>query len=679
MSPTPPPLPPGRMLGGKRYKIVKLLGQGGYGSVYLAEDSRLSGRKVAVKELNETSAEAQQLFAAEAAMLAQLDHPGLVRVSDFFDEGGLYYLVMDYIDGQDLLDLALVADQANKMLPLPDVTEWMVQVCEAVAYLHRRQPAIIHRDIKPNNIRLSSGGRAMLVDFGIAKVDPKAKTRKIAKAVSVGFSPPEQYGGAGSTDARSDVYALGATLYCLVTVQPPPDSLERLTSNAPLPSPRKVNPAVTAPLEAVILKAMSLNSMHRYQNGLELLAALQQATGRPASAVPIPIVIPPPVVAPPPVTPPPLICRRCGHTNRPNAAFCPRCGTTLVEPPRCPSCGTAGRPGTRFCARCGTVFSTLPRCRQCGALARPQARFCPSCRAPLGPAAPPRPASDPRPHLSRGRQLLAAQRYQEASQEYEQALLFGAADEDCYTNLGRCYIQLDRFDDAADLLEKGASRHQRSAAIHSQLAWAYLGAQKLTQALQTFELAYRLDPNDFEVALMLIRLYGDTRQHSKAIPILEHARRQEPKNSTIRHRLAFSYLANNQLTEVEQLVKELQRETPNEADLFFLAGMVYLKRNKANQAMKEFQKAIKQEPNHALAHYYIGELYFDQQKWRDAVLAYQKSALVNPDDGDPHARMCLCYISLNRFTEAQAALERALKIDPNHVMANQILKLLADA
>jgi serine/threonine-protein kinase len=242
---------------------------------------------------------------------------------------------MDYIDGRDLLDVAIEADKANRLLPVDQVAEWMLHVCEAVVYLHRQTPPIVHRDIKPGNIRLNAAGRAILVDFGIAKIDPKSKTQSMAKAVSVGFSPPEQYAGGGGTDTRSDVYALGATLYCLLTVQSPPDGFDRLMRDAPLVPPSRINHLVSPTLEEVVLKAMSLGIEQRYRDAGEMLAAFRAATERGTPLVTR------------------SVCAHCGHANRSGARFCARCGTPFGAAFTCPACGAAVRSTSRFCPRCG--------------------------------------------------------------------------------------------------------------------------------------------------------------------------------------------------------------------------------------------------------------------------------------------------------------------------------------
>ncbi len=354
-----PTLPFGTVLQ-KRYQLRKKLGGGGFGAVYLAQDIRLN-RLVAVKELLHPSSTAQALFRQEAAVLAQLDHPSLVKVSDFFAEGRSYYLVMDYIAGRDLLDLAVEASESRNRLPLAQIARWMLQTCDAVAYLHTLTPPIIHRDIKPANIRLDQYERAILVDFGIAKIDPKAKTQSMAQAISQGFSPPEQYEGGGHTDTRSDVYALGATAYCLLTLTPPPDSFARASNNRGLKPLTQFDPHIPKALEAVVFKALSLSRSQRYQNAGELLQALRAATegiptrgshpldARAQAAKPAPSI----------GTPKTTICPSCGVAYRASARFCPNCGYSLQPGVTCPQCGAVNRPGARFCTQCGAMLAQV--------------------------------------------------------------------------------------------------------------------------------------------------------------------------------------------------------------------------------------------------------------------------------------------------------------------------------
>ena len=267
------PLIPGQVLV-NRYRIVRLLGQGGFGAVYRVWDMQMEG-VCAVKENLDTSAEAQVQFEKEAKMLFSLRHSGLPRVFDTFVVPGQgQYLVMDYIEGEDLQELL----DRGAPLTVGQVIGWISQVCDALTYLHSHQPAIIHRDIKPANIKITPENQAVLVDFGIAKVyDPLLMTTRGARAVTSGFSPPEQY-GQGRTDAQSDVYALGATAYTLLTGQVPPELVEIMSGNeAAAPPVFTLNPAVPVGASRAIENAMQLNRSGRTPSAAAFKAALTAA------------------------------------------------------------------------------------------------------------------------------------------------------------------------------------------------------------------------------------------------------------------------------------------------------------------------------------------------------------------------------------------------------------------
>jgi eukaryotic-like serine/threonine-protein kinase len=266
------PLQIGQTIHHDRYRIDSLLGQGGMGAVYLAWDTNLE-IPVAIKENLDASPEAQKQFTREAQILARLAHPNLPRVIDSFilPEVG-QYLVMDYVEGEDLQSML----ERLGRLPEPQVLIWISQICDALAYLHNQSSPIIHRDIKPGNIKIRPDGRAMLVDFGIAKVyDQSLATTLGARAFTPGYSPPEQY-GTGGTDRRSDIYALGATIYHLLTGKTPPDSIKRMTNRADMSPPRQLNNEISPNLERIILRSTELDTDRRYQSVEELLAELRR-------------------------------------------------------------------------------------------------------------------------------------------------------------------------------------------------------------------------------------------------------------------------------------------------------------------------------------------------------------------------------------------------------------------
>lgn len=267
-----------------RYRVVKLLGQGGFGAVYRAWDSNLR-KPCAVKENLEISPEAQRQFNREATVLANLSHPNLPRVTDYFTiEGQGQYLVMDFVEGEDLASLV----QRQGAVPVEQAISWMSQVAEAVDYLHQRVPPVVHRDIKPANIRITPQGNAMLVDFGLVKLfDPSMKTTIGARAVTPGFAPPEQY-GQGSTDPRTDIYALGATLYNILTNQLPMESIRRMVGGK-FKTAHEVDPAIPESLSRKIEQAMALEPEQRFPSAMEFKAALKNkaSVSSPVQAEPV--------------------------------------------------------------------------------------------------------------------------------------------------------------------------------------------------------------------------------------------------------------------------------------------------------------------------------------------------------------------------------------------------------
>ncbi len=209
-----------------RYRIVRQLGQGGMGAVYEAIDQRLD-TTVALKETLFADERLRKQFEREARLLARLHHPALPRVSDHFSEGDGQFLVMQFIPGDDLSEM-----MTRKRGPFPadQVLTWADQLLDALDYLHTQDPQIVHRDIKPQNLKLTSRGQIILLDFGLAKGQAGEISRVTTAASIFGYTPNyaplEQIQGLG-TDSRSDLYSLGATLYHLMTGVKPPDALTR--------------------------------------------------------------------------------------------------------------------------------------------------------------------------------------------------------------------------------------------------------------------------------------------------------------------------------------------------------------------------------------------------------------------------------------------------------------------
>jgi serine/threonine protein kinase len=338
------------------YRIISLIGRGGMGAVYRA--LRLADSTIwALKEMRPAEdlppgelEENRRLFLQEAELLGKLSHPGLPVVADLFEYQGRPVMIMEFVPGQTLEHR--IRD-ANAPLLEQQVIGYGIQIARILHYLHTRTPPIIYRDLKPSNVMLTPEGVLKLIDFGVARTYKARKAKDTIAMGSAGYAPPEQY-GKGQTDARSDVYALGATLLHLLTNLPP----------IPLQTPakgsiRKLNPSVDARTEEVIIKAMNLEPSRRFSSALEFEQALHRCLDAPyvdpvARATPPPPIIPPVVsipspetilqapsipVAPvaPPASPAPptdvpasgTACARCGRINKPNARFCAGCGAPL--------------------------------------------------------------------------------------------------------------------------------------------------------------------------------------------------------------------------------------------------------------------------------------------------------------------------------------------------------------
>lgn len=251
-----------------KYEILKLVGRGGMSKVYLAMDKRLN-KQWAIKEIEKKAKDKNneiviQSAIAEANLIKQLDHPAIVRIVDIIDNGDVIYIIEDYIEGETLSSIL----ENNGAQPQELVIEWAMQICEALEYLHTRKPPIIYRDMKPANVMLKPDGNIKVIDFGIAR---EYKDQSLADTVSLGtkgYAAPEQFGGKGQTDARTDVYCLGVTLYHLLTGQNPCEPPYEIY---PI---RHWNPQLSAGLEAIVQKCTQLNPEDRYQSCAELLYAL---------------------------------------------------------------------------------------------------------------------------------------------------------------------------------------------------------------------------------------------------------------------------------------------------------------------------------------------------------------------------------------------------------------------
>lgn len=278
-----------------RYRIVRQVGGGGMGIVYLAEDLRLPGRRCAVKEMSPALLSPQdrpwavQAFQQEAHLLASLSHPNLAAVTDFFQEGENWYLVMEFVEGETLA--RRLERSPRHRLPLQEALPIIRQLCDVLEYLHAHKPPVIFRDLKPSNIMLTPEGRVKLIDFGIARFFKPGQRQDTVNLGTPGYAAPEQYGGLGQSDPRTDIYSLGVLLHQMVTGYDPAAAAVPF----PLPPPRSIMPNIPPDVERVIQRAIQIQPDARYPD----VRALQADLFPPTQVIPLqPLPGMPPGAAP---------------------------------------------------------------------------------------------------------------------------------------------------------------------------------------------------------------------------------------------------------------------------------------------------------------------------------------------------------------------------------------------
>jgi serine/threonine protein kinase len=264
-----------------RYIIVQRVGGGGMGSVYQAKDKRLADRLCAVKEMIELFADQNQRakavedFKREAEVLAQLDHPSIPTVFDYFIEGGRYYLVMRWIGGGDLAEQMRLR---GGIVEEGMVTKWAIQISDVLHYIHTQKPPIIYRDLKPANLMLDDkSSRVMLVDFGIARI--VRPTEKGVTAIgTMGYAPPELF--AGKVEPRSDIYSLGATMFHMLTGSDPQDNPLLIFDFSKNPRPRQINPNISVEMENILMRSVAHKPEDRHASALDFMRTLEEHSTR---------------------------------------------------------------------------------------------------------------------------------------------------------------------------------------------------------------------------------------------------------------------------------------------------------------------------------------------------------------------------------------------------------------
>jgi len=651
------PLPIGTVLDGK-FKIVQVLGEGGMGTVYKVELVGRPGYYRAVKELLinlNTSAEerrsAIERFDKEIDLLFSLKHPHIPSFLLSFQERGNYYFVMEFVPGQSL-DKMLEKNKGP--LNEEDVIKWMMQVCEALSYIHSFNPPIILRDLKPGNVMVTPSGDVQLIDFGIARrFDPNKRTNT-ENLGTISYASPEHLGSLTSpgqrrspqnpgklvqTDARSDIYSLGATMYHLLTNYEPDPIQTPATGSIRAKNPRlrimRVGNTVVCPVEQVIIKAMQQNPDQRFQNAEAMRTALQHCLPNyaPPSTVQIPAVTSANATILVPTNG--LICPRCGFQNRPGAKFCKRDGQPLTQG------ATAVPPQARVQYAARAPIQARPIASQ------------PIRARPVAVSAPP--ASDPATASRSGLQQLNNKNYVEAINQFRLALSFGKPSYDVLYNLGRAYRQY------------GQSVKEKNKKLFNE---------NLKLAAEQFEQAIRLKADALDAFFQLGMSYRDLALYAQASGTFKKAQQLAPQDPAIYYQLGMVAMEQGYNRDAEKYFQQGLKINPEHALILASLGHLYIKTGRARSAISTLLQATQREPALPDGWYELGRAYMETREWQLALNAFGRALQLNNDAVNTYSAMASCYLKMNKRSEARQKVDQALQLDQSNAEALRVKKQL---
>src|SRR5713101_4032438 len=661
-------LPLGTILDGK-FKIVQVLGEGGMGTVYRVEQVGKPGYFRAVKELlipPNTSAEerktAIERFDKEIDLLFNLKHPRIPSMILNFQERGNYYFVMEFVPGRSL----------DKMLednkgPLDEerVIRWMMQVCEALSYIHSRTPPIILRDLKPGNVMVTPEGDVQLIDFGIARrFDPNKRTNT-ENLGTISYASPEHLGSITApgqrrsaqnpgrlvqTDARSDIYSLGATMYHLLTNYEPDPIQTPASGSIRAKNPRlrtvQIGTTVVCPIEQVIIKAMQQDSAHRFQNAEAMRMALQHCLPNttPATTIQIPAVSASPNATI--VVPSGLICPKCGFQNRPGAKFCKRDGQPLTRGATLPPPQVRAQVAARVPIQARPVQQPI----RATPVQQP-IRARPVATASGTPAAP----SNADAAFRQGLQQLNNKNYIEAINQFKLAQSLGKPVYDALYNLGRTYRQY------------GQSVKDQDKKLFTE---------NMTFAAEQFEQATKIKPDALDACFQLGMSYHDLGLYPQSTVAFKKALQLAPRDSAVYYQLGMVANAQSYKREAEAYFLEGLKINPDHALILIALGRLYIELNQVSSGINILRRVTQTDPALAEGWYELGRAHMKERKWQLALTAFEQARQQGLDTAHLYHVLAYGYLKANKKAQARQMVQEALQRDPNNTEIVRLQKQL---
>ena len=696
-------LPIGTVLDGK-FKIVQVLGEGGMGTVYKVEMLGRPGYYSAIKELLISSTMAVEerkvaieRFNREIDLLSKLKHPRIPTFLYPFQEHGNNYFLMEFVPGQSL-DRKL----ENNKGPLDEeaVIKWMMQVCEALSYIHSLNPPIILRDLKPGNIMVMPDGNIQLIDFGIARrFDPNKRTNT-ENLGTIAYASPEHLGtiiapgqkrsaqNPGTpvqTDARSDIYSLGATMAHLLTDQEPAPIKTPAEGSIRAKNPRLrtvvVNGRVICPVEQVIIKAMQQSPAQRFQNAEAMRMALQQCL---PGAVAAPATIQIPATASPNATvivaasAGGVVCPRCKFLNRPGAKFCKRDGQPLVQgatvvPPSARPSGILrqpikARPVQQPAQTAQPITSPQERVQSTqisrSIQARPvqpvQPRPTPIRARPITPigqngASNGQGVNDVNAAYRLGLDYLKNKQYVESVNQFKYALSQGKPTFDMTYNLGRAYRQYGQSLKGGDT--KQFAEHMKLAA-------------------EQFEAATRLKQDAIDAFFQLGMSYRDLNLSTQAAAAFKKAQQLAPNDPAIYYQLGMVAMEQGYQHEAEGYFQEGLKIKPDHPLILISLAHLYGETRQISLAVNTLLRVTEYDPDLADGWYELGRIHMKENKWNKALSALEQARQRNSEAPEIYSAMGTCYLKLKKEREVRQMVREALQRDPNNAEALHLQRAL---
>src|SRR3989442_2118297 len=557
---------------------------------------------------------------------------------------------MEFVPGRSL---EKILEDSKAPLDEDQVITWMMQVCEALSYIHSRTPPIILRDLKPGNVMVTPDGNVQLIDFGIARrFDPNKRTNT-ENLGTISYASPEHLGSITApgqrrsahnpgrlvqTDARSDIYSLGATMYHLLTnYEPDPIQTPAPGSiRAKNPRLRTVQTAagVVCPVERVIIKAMQQDPAQRFQNAEAMRVALQSClpSTTPASTIQIPAISPNATIVVPAAAfnsansgVNGLICPRCGFQNRPGAKFCKRDGQPLTQGAK------AVPPQARVQYAARAPIQARPIASQ------------PIRARPVAVSAPP--AGDPVTATRSGLQYLNNKNYVEAINQFKLALSLGKASYDVLYNLGRAYRQY------------GQSVREKNKKLFSE---------NLKLAAEQFEQAIRLKADALDAFFQLGMSYRDLALYAQASATFNRAQQLAPNDPAIYYQLGMVAMEQGYNRDAEKYFQQGLKITPDHALILTSLGHLYIRMSRLKLAISTLLQATQREPALPEGWYELGRAYMETREWQLALKAFDQVLQLNPDASTTYSAMASCYLKMNKRSEARQRVDQALQLDQNN-------------